>query len=181
MGTRAGPVLQWQGMWRWLATVLLGVLLLAGQGAAAAKKRAGATGKKGTVAVAASTPGARVLIDGKDVGRVPIKGHAVGPGTHTVLVKRIGYLDYTEKIQVTAGRAVSVQADLMPVAGIIKVTANVPKAAVAVDGRPVGKAPGEFEVKLGARVITVGAPGYATYTRKIVANPGVEVVIQQVC
>ena len=130
--------------------------------------------KKVPLTVEGSMVGAKVLVDGKEVGKTPLKKKEIAVGAHTITVKKLGYLDFTEKIQATAGKPISVFADMLPFAGVLRVSANVAKATVSVDGKQVGKAPLEYEVKLGQHTITVSAPGYSTYTQTVSADPGSE-------
>ncbi len=157
-------------MVRLWALVGVAAILLTAVDADARRKRR--RGRRGGLALTCSVDGAKVVLNGKALGKTPLKQQAIPPGTHALAVKKLGYLDFTETIQIKAGKTVRVYADLLPFAGVIEVTANVPNAKVAVDGKLVGKAPLEREVKLGSRTVTVTAPGYAPYTETISADPG---------
>jgi hypothetical protein len=155
-------------------TLLAGVaLLVVGVDPALAKSKK-RSGKKGTVTVECSIAGARVLLNGKGVGKTPLRDHPLPAGSHTVTVKKPGFLDYSEKIQGGPGKAVKVFADLLPFAGVLKVTASVANAEVAVDGKVVGKAPLEHEVKIGSHEVRVTTPGQAPFVTTVQADPGNE-------
>ncbi len=131
-----------------------------------------ASSKKVSLSVEASVEGAKVLVDGKEVGKTPLKNRDIAVGNHTIVVRKLGYMEFSEKVQAKAGKPIVLSADLLPFAGVIKVSANVAKATVAVDGKNVGKVPLEYEVKPGAHTVTVSNSGYQTFTQKISADPG---------
>src|ERR1700679_3047667 len=79
---------------------------------------------KGAVSVRSATPGARVFIDDKLVGQTPVVIRNLVVGKHTVRVQRLGYLLQDQEVEVVAGKTADVQADLLPVAGILKASAN---------------------------------------------------------
>ena len=52
----------------------------------------------------ASTPsGARIRIDGRDLGPTPLTVRQLRPGTHTLELRMPGYRLWTERITVAAG------------------------------------------------------------------------------
>jgi hypothetical protein len=122
--------------------------------------------------VASTVPGATVLIDGEQVGQTPLRNRVVQPKQYTVTVRKLGYLEFTQKVTATANTTTKVVADLLPFAGVIHVTSSIPKAQVAVDGKIVGVTPLDYEVKIGTRNVTVTAQGHAPYTQVVRANPG---------
>jgi hypothetical protein len=140
-------------------------------GAVLAKKKNGG-GAKGILEVSATVKGADIIIDGKKQAKTPSGPLSITVGVRTVVVKKLGYLDYTEKVKIGAGDTTRVVADLLPFAGVISVTANAPKAKVQVDGKTVGTAPLEIEVSLGQRQITVSAPGWKSFSTSIRADAG---------
>ncbi len=149
-----------------VTVVALAVLLAAP--ASAARRRAARTG---TLSIESTMAGAIVLVDGKMVGRSPVSVE-VPPGAHHVTVRQLGHLEFTERVQIRAGERETVIADLLPFAGVIKVTASTPKAQVWVDGRAVGEAPLEREVDVGSHTVEVRAPGLPPHSEKILARAG---------
>ncbi len=128
--------------------------------------------KGGTVAIECTVQGASVEIDGKSVGKTPLKPQSVSAGSHTIKVKKLGFLEYVEKVAVPPGKTTKVVADLLPFAGVLQLASNVAGAQVTVDGKPVGKAPLEVEVKLGKRTIAVNAAGYEPFTTTLQVDAG---------
>ncbi|MEE8410531.1 MAG: PEGA domain-containing protein [Myxococcota bacterium] len=154
-------------MMRWSAVACVLAALLVCPDAEARRR-----GRKGALALKCTVKGAKVTVNGRGVGKTPMKQIALSGGLHTVKVKKLGYLDFSQKIQIKPGKTVNVIADLLPFAGVIKVSANVSRAKVLVDGKVVGKAPLEREVKIGKHTITVRASGYEIFSEEITADPG---------
>jgi hypothetical protein len=151
------------------ALTLVWLLLLVGPPAVAAKG--------GTIEIDCEIDGATVDIDGKTVGKTPLTGQPAAAGNHDVRIRKLGYLEYTESVTVVSGKTLRVMADLLPFAGVLKVTSNVSGATVSVDGKVIGKVPLEQEIKIGQRLVAVSAPGYSPFTTTLHANPGTPYVI----
>ncbi|NOZ87256.1 MAG: PEGA domain-containing protein [Deltaproteobacteria bacterium] len=67
----------------------------------------------GILDVRASVPGARIYVDGKEAGVVPLEKE-IFVGEHEVEVKKDGYTNYRKKLKVAAGRSYSINAQLNP-------------------------------------------------------------------
>ena len=68
--------------------------------------------RKTTLSVSANVTGARVLVDGRSVGKTPLEDKALSPGTHRLRVEAEGYDAYEKRIRVESGRAMSLYVDL---------------------------------------------------------------------
>jgi formylglycine-generating enzyme required for sulfatase activity len=68
--------------------------------------------RKTTLSVSANVTGARVMVDGRSVGKTPLEDKALSPGTHRLRVEADGYDAYEKRIRVESGRAVSLYVDL---------------------------------------------------------------------
>jgi len=62
--------------------------------------------------VEANVSGARVLVDGQEVGSTPLTDVAVSPGEHKIRVEKQGYEPYRKRVLFKAGRAMSMYVDL---------------------------------------------------------------------
>ena len=59
--------------------------------------------------------GATILMDGKDTGKLtPSQLTLERPGTHTIIVRRYGYLDESSSINVEAGQSSNLNLALKP-------------------------------------------------------------------
>lgn len=157
----------------WLGLVaLLGVLVGSSTDVAAARAR------RGKLKVTCSVDGAEVLVDGKVLATTPMRETSVTAGKHTIKVRKLGYLEFVDKVNIRSGVTEKLKVELLPTAGVIRVSANAPRAVVTVDGQKVGDAPLVREVKVGARVIAVNAPGRKPFSQKIQAEAGQVYVIE---
>jgi formylglycine-generating enzyme required for sulfatase activity len=83
---------------------------------------------KTTLKVEGRARGARVLVDGREVGLLPTGDMEVSSGRHRVRVEKDGFEPYERFVDVEGGRAVSVFVDLSPVRPL--------KARLYVDPEP---------------------------------------------
>ena len=114
-----------------------------------------------TVRVPPSMKGARLFVDDREVGTLPLTPLDVAPGEHVVAVRRSGYSDFSRRVSVLAGKAAEVVATLEPVAGFASVTCEVAGAQVIVDGQPVGPVPlSELLLAPGGHEIAIRREGY---------------------
>jgi hypothetical protein len=75
---------------------------------------------KGTLAVAADRPGARVYVNREDVGVAPVRVRNLKAGAHLVWIESEGFRRWTRVVTVPAERVTRVSADLEPVEPIIE-------------------------------------------------------------
>ncbi|MBW2731402.1 MAG: PEGA domain-containing protein [Deltaproteobacteria bacterium] len=127
----------------------------------------------GTLHVNSGTTGAKVYVDGREMGAIPLeKPLRLKVGRHTLKVAKTGYTPYIDVILIKRRKAAKVDIDLLPVAGVLAVTASVPEARVYVDGRFVGLAPLTTEVQEGKHSIRVQKAGYHDFIATQKALPG---------
>jgi hypothetical protein len=132
-------------------------------------------GKPGTVEIESATQGAEIDIDGEKAGVVPLpQPLTLPPGEHTIKVTRPGYTPYIDVFKVDRKKPTKLSIELIAVAGVLKLTANVENARVYVDGKFVGEAPLTAEVPVGARAIKVQKGGYKDFEQDVSAVAGQE-------
>ena len=114
----------------------------------------------GRVTFATEPSGARVLVDGEDIGQTPLT-EDVAAGTRAVVLTRERYQPAYLGIDIE-GREIpqSVDAELLPDWADVTLPSDPPNAAVSVDGTQVGVTPGPVPVPSGERRILVKLPGY---------------------
>jgi len=71
-----------------------------------------ASGLAGTVQIECSEPGALVFVNGRNYGEVRPEGVTLGPGAHTIAVRKDGFKEYTTKVTVTSGETARLNARL---------------------------------------------------------------------
>ena len=114
----------------------------------------------GRVTFASKPPGARVLVDGEDIGETPL-AEDVAAGARAVVITKENYQPAYLGIDVE-GRELpqSVDAELLPDWADVTIPSDPSNAAVSVDGVQVGVTPGPVPVPSGERRILVKLPGY---------------------
>jgi serine/threonine-protein kinase len=145
------------------------------------------TANKGFIKVAGSPAGASIFVDGKDSGKLTPADVPVDPGSHTVTVRKQGYLEASTDLKLAAGQATTYSPRLM-VAGRtdnlrivgggmgkmfgggsssgmarIEIKSEPKGAQVVVNGTPLQKlTPVEIQVDAGSYDITLQKDGYKT-------------------
>jgi serine/threonine-protein kinase len=162
--------------------------------ASSAPRRPTATGR---LLVRSSPAGARVLLDGKDVGATPITLRTLALGSHTVRLTRGGYTPEERRITMSVSQpAQSVIVDLTPtrdrgasnaraesasprppttgatVAALI-IDSRPAGAAVYIDGRRVGITPATIDsVRIGQHTIFLELEGFRGWSALMQFAPG---------
>jgi copper chaperone CopZ len=117
--------------------------------------------------------GARLFVDGKDMG--PVLGGIVEvePGEHTLLVRRPGYREFSRNITLNMGEVQDVNAVLEAVSGIVTVKVDVPGAVIFINGEDKGPAPLEgVLLPPGSHDIEARLKGFRTETSRISVRAG---------
>ncbi len=135
----------------------------------------------GVIRVLSDTPGARVLIDGADMGTAPVDIKDVKAGEHILQVKAASFQPVEKKVVVVAGQNQVVKFDLAAEAakdsGTLKVISTLPDAEVVIDGAVIGKAPQEKRLSQGKHPVLVRLPGYKPYEETVNIEVGKTVTI----
>ena len=114
----------------------------------------------GRVTFASKPPGARVLVDGEDIGETPLT-EDVAAGPRAVVIIEEDYQPAYLGIDVEGRElAQSVDAELLPDWADVTIPSDPPNAAVSVDGVQIGVTPGPVPVPSGERRILVKLPGH---------------------
>jgi Protein kinase domain/PEGA domain len=159
-----------------------------------------------TTLMVSSTPaGGAIVIDGRDTGRLtPTLFSFDRPGTHTVVVKRSGYLEETSTVNVQSGQAANANVTLRRLGetedirgaggkfkkvfgrgesasmGIVSVKTQPKGAQIMVNNRVLDKtAPFDFYLNPGAYEINISMSGYRTLHRVINVEQGEKVAIEE--
>ncbi|MDQ3263243.1 MAG: PEGA domain-containing protein [Myxococcota bacterium] len=125
------------------------------------------------VSLAEPLQGARLFIDGQEVGVVNGRGIEVTPGEHRLQVKRLGFNDFQGIVSVPDGGRETVTVSLFPHSGVLAVQPNVPAAEVFVDGKRVGSSPiKDLLLKPGSYEIRVTKAGYSVELSRLNVRAG---------
>jgi hypothetical protein len=126
-----------------------------------------------SVSIDSVPEGADVIIDEERIGITPIKDYMIKEVSHTVLLRKEGYEDLKEVIEVKEGDKISKTYNLAKVnkgnttvtAVPVSITSNPDGAKVYVDGKYIGDTPiSNYKVSLGNHNIKVTKDGYNDYS-----------------
>lgn len=132
----------------------------------------------GWIEIVSSTMGAEVVVDGEQVGTVPVAEKVqVSVGEHSVKVAKRGYTQHLEVVRVKLRQTVTINANLLALSGVLRVEANVEDARVFVDEEYIGNVPVEQEVDPGSREVKVRLLGYHDFRQTIDVIAGEETTI----
>ena len=130
----------------------------------------------GWLRVTSPTQGALVEVDGKPVGRTPLKQPIeLSPGTHALKVIAPGKRVFERQVEVAASEATSLSAVLEEEPGRLRVQVEPATAHVRIDGKVVERGRGgSVELAPGSHFVRVEAEGYEAEEKTVEMKAGVE-------
>ena len=135
----------------------------------------------GSLLIESATKGARVFVDGDEVGSIPL-GQVIKlmPGTHVVKVTKPGFTQYMESVKIRRGRTTKLEVDLFPIKAVLTVNSDPAGARCYLDGKFVGKTPVvRLEVQPGTHKLRIARLGFYDIIRtlKVVAGKQHKVLV----
>lgn len=120
--------------------------------------------------------GARVLLDGVDLGVSPLTDIEVTPGSYTLQVQQPRYLDFTSTVDV-AGRLQQQSVDVVMAPAWAQVSFNTSPAGadIIVNGEVLGVTPARVELLQGSYDITLKRSGYKAWQDDLQVTAGADV------
>jgi tetratricopeptide (TPR) repeat protein len=137
----------------------------------------------GWVEIRSNVPGAEVFMDDKShgaIGRTPFSGNQK-PGKHTFYVVADGYDEFVQELEVIAGEAHEITAQLTgsPVGYLNLRGAGIERSEILVDGKVLcERGPCRKPVKEGTHTVTVRRPGYKPYTTRVDVQARTEIQVK---
>jgi len=158
------------------------------------------------VSVTSNPAGAAIVLDGKDTGKLtPSRILLDRPGKHSITIRRYGYLDSTNSVNVELGQTSTLNLDLTKLGstdeikaaggkfkkvfghggdgfgmGIVSVKTQPKGAQIMVNNRTLDKtAPFDFYLNPGTYEINISMSGYRTLHRVINVEQGEKVAIEE--
>lgn len=117
--------------------------------------------------------GAKVFIDGTHIATIPHAGPVlVTPGHHHLRLTQLGYAPFEQQIQVLSGRVLTIEVEMLPIAGVLLLRSDPPNAAVYVDDQNIAQTPCELELQTGPHTIAVKLEGYYPETFSLPISSG---------
>ena len=119
-----------------------------------------------SLTVHANVEGATLLIDDENAGQTPILAPVpIDVGRHTLRLRKPGYQDHVQELEIAGGKPESVDLRLEPMVktALVEVAVRGPVVAtIFVDGVDMGPAPFKGQLPAGRHTIEARAPGYVT-------------------
>ena len=153
---------------------LIGFVVLVG--AAIAWQRFGTA----TISVTSDPPDGLVWIDGRRVGRSPVRNESVSTGKHLILIEHSYFAPYEHQISVAVGDHLEHHAIMQPGKGALVLVSNPRGAWVEVNGeRLPDVTPTRLEIASGVHQIVMGLPERKAFTREVTLNDGATLEVNQ--
>jgi PEGA domain len=127
----------------------------------------------------AGAKGARLFVDNKDMGTLPLPAPIpLDAGEHALVVRKPGFGDFSRRITAQKTRPTEVAVTLEAVAGVVSVTAETPGATVSINGQPRGQVPVIGVIlKPGTYEIVVSKEGFEPDKQSLAVKAGKEYTV----
>ncbi|SRR6266481_348661 len=149
-------------------------------------------GSSASVLSISTTPaGARIMIDGRDSGKLSPADISLDAGVHRVVVSLDGYLDSESNVHLTAGQTATYSpalrtaghAENIPVTagqGRLEIKSNPKGADILINGTQYAKkTPTEIKLDAGVYEITLQKEGYKPLHRSVSLTSGAKLKIEE--
>ena len=129
----------------------------------------------GTIIINTNPQGARVILDGKNIGITPFKGE-YPDGEYKMTLQRSNYLDFTTTLAISKGKTVKRNYKLHQLPGSFKIITDPPGAKIYFGGKFVGNSPVTIKNQTANQdhPLIIQAPGFANQKHNIRTSPGRE-------
>lgn len=123
-------------------------------------------GSTALLTVTSRPTGARVFVNGDEVGETPFQGE-LPAGICDLRIELEGYVGVDQTIELRPNQARLVDIDLNMASAGLLVESTTPNAVIYVDGEPMGEVNSVFRVSPGFHTIRVEADGYVPEEREV--------------
>ena len=117
------------------------------------------------IRIVCQQPGARIYVDGKDMGPSPYEG-MLSFGRHTAYAMRDGKRSAEQSIDCPQGDGMLPQVELSFIV-TVNVTCNASTAQLYLDGKYLGRGSGLYRMTVGSHTLTATAGGYYDYSKEL--------------
>jgi len=131
----------------------------------------------GSLEILSEPSGAKVSMNGKEIGETPLTVSRVQPGEHVIRIVKEEYASYEERMNVK-GTNRTIRASLQRMTGELLVSTEPEDSSIYIDGKAVGTSP--FEGKTlspGKHKVKIVKEGYEVWERDVVVEGGKRVEI----
>lgn len=127
----------------------------------------------GRLTFSSTPPGARVLVDGEDIGATPLEDVAIEAGEHSLRLEAGRYLPWEQSLAVTGReQRQAVDAQLQPGWADITLNSDPEGATITVGGEAVATTPAVVEVMQGERELGLKLTGFAPWKQSLAVTAG---------
>lgn len=130
-------------------------------------------GASAHLAVASHPSGARVLLDGEELGVTPYQGE-VAVGIYALTLDLAGYAPHTETVELRPNDSRLVDRNLDRMYAELVVETITPGARLRIDGEELGDANRPIRLPPGPHEVALDAPGYVTEVRTVDLDAGLD-------
>jgi len=153
--------------------LLLALLAVLNGAAAQADTSAVPAGAASGLSLRCTPHEAEVFVDGESIGRTPLpRVFPLTAGEHTIRVSRPGFTPFVDVFKAKEGQVAKLDVELVPITGVLRLTAEGDAVRVFIDQRYAGDAPVEAELSVGSHKVRVERAGYAPETFAVNAVAG---------
>ena len=131
------------------------------------------TSTTGSISVKSTPSKATILLDGRTKGTTPANLIGISVGSHTLVLKKNGYSDYSSSVTVTPGNSTSVSVTLTATPGSISVKSTPSGATILLDGLAKGILPADLTgISTGKHTLVLKKNGYNDYSTNVMVSSG---------
>ena len=129
----------------------------------------------GSINIKSKPANVTVIIDGKEVASTPADIDDLKSGKYHVELKKEGYGNWDESVEVNAGKDTHITAELQQLIGSINIKSEPSQAIVVVDGKEVGNSPANVtDLTPGKYLVEVKKEGYETWSKNVEIKMGMD-------
>ncbi len=127
----------------------------------------------GIVDLTVQPEGARVIIDGTDMGRAPLKQLPVAAGEHQLELRHPRYLPLLRPLTITGRNIVQqFELELAPAWADVTIDSSPAGADILIDGEAAGTTPATLEILQGEHQVILRSAGYADWQQSMELTAG---------
>lgn len=126
----------------------------------------------GTLVLNTNPAGATVTVEGRYVGKTPLKVPLSPDSTKEVLISKAGYEKLTRKVNIASAKIEQLTVDLKPIEGIINLIVEPEDAELLIDGESWGMVRRELRLSAVEHELEIRKEGLESFRTKITPRPG---------
>jgi hypothetical protein len=130
---------------------------------------------KALITVDSNPADAEVWVNGQFKGTTPLQMDGIKPGNYQLTVKKQGFTDFTDRINLRSGQNKNLIAELSSLAGGIQITTNPPSATIILDGNVLkdSRTPAKLDnIPVGVHKLEIKKDGYASVNSEVEIKRG---------